>query len=334
MDKHDPDASLAVRTDDFDCELPPGLIATHPLPERMASRMMVIDRKHGTIEHCLFAELPRFVRQNDLLVFNDTRVISARFFSNDRRIELLRVDSSDPLHWRCLVRPGKRMKMGRSVEVGASTGTVTGIDELGYRLITWDHPVDENTHGELALPPYMERGEEASDAERYQTVYARQDGAVAAPTAGLHFTPELIDSLPHAFLTLHVGPGTFRPVQVDDPAEHRMHDEAYELGAESADRITRAGRVISVGTTVTRVLEHLGHDGPISAGQGRTDIFIYPPYKFRIVDALLTNFHLPKSTLLMLVSAFANRNLIMEAYKQAVREEYRFYSYGDCMLIL
>ena len=323
-----------MRTEDFDYELPPELIATHPLPERTASRMMVISREQGTIEHRKFAELPSFVRDDDLFVFNDTRVVPARFFSDDRRIELLRVDNADPLHWRCLVRPGKRMKVGRSVEIGGSTGTVTGIDELGYRLITWDKPVDEGAHGELALPPYMERGEEASDAERYQTVYARQDGAVAAPTAGLHFTPELIASLPHAFLTLHVGPGTFRPVQVDDPAEHRMHDEAYELGAASAERITRAGRVISVGTTVTRVLEHLGRRGPVAAGQGHTDIFIYPPYEFQIVDALLTNFHLPKSTLLMLVSAFANRDLMMEAYEQAVREQYRFYSYGDCMLIL
>ncbi|MBJ05791.1 MAG: tRNA preQ1(34) S-adenosylmethionine ribosyltransferase-isomerase QueA [Verrucomicrobiaceae bacterium] len=323
-----------MRTEDFDYELPPGLVATHPLPERAASRMMVISREQGTIEHRKFAELPSFVRDDDLFVFNDTRVVPARFFSDDRRIELLRVDNADPLHWRCLVRPGKRMKVGRSVEIGGSTGTVTGIDELGYRLITWDQPVDEDAHGELAIPPYMERGEEASDAERYQTVYARQDGAVAAPTAGLHFTPDLIASLPHAFLTLHVGPGTFRPVQVDNPAEHRMHDEAYELGAASAERITRAGRVISVGTTVTRVLEHLGRRGPVTAGQGRTDIFIYPPYKFQVVDGLLTNFHLPKSTLLMLVSAFANRDLVMEAYEQAVRERYRFYSYGDCMLIL
>ena len=323
-----------MRTEDFDYELPPELIATHPLPERTASRMMVISREQDTIEHRKFAELPSFVRDDDLFVFNDTRVVPARFFSNDRRIELLRVDNADPLHWRCLVRPGKRMKVGRSVEIGDSTGTVTGIDELGYRLITWDKPVDEGAHGELALPPYMERGEEASDAERYQTVYARQDGAVAAPTAGLHFTPELMASLPHAFLTLHVGPGTFRPVQVDDPAEHRMHDEAYELGAASAERITRAGRVLSVGTTVTRVLEHLGRRGPVTAGRGHTDIFIYPPYEFQVVDALLTNFHLPKSTLLMLVSAFANRDLVMEAYEQAVREQYRFYSYGDCMLIL
>ena len=296
--------------------------------------MMVIDRRLGTIEHCHFAELLSFVQDDDLFVFNDTRVVSARFFSNDRRTELLRVDSIDPLHWRCLVRPGKRMKIGRCVEVGGSTGTVTGIDQLGYRLITWNQPVDEAAHGELALPPYMERGEAASDAERYQTVYARQEGAVAAPTAGLHFTPDLVASLPHAFLTLHVGPGTFRPVQVDDPAEHRMHDEAYELSAASAEQITRAGRIISVGTTVTRVLEHLGRTGTVTPGQGNTDIFIYPPYEFQVVDVLLTNFHLPKSTLLMLVSAFANRDLMMDAYEQAVRERYRFYSYGDCMLIL
>lgn len=323
-----------MRTEDFDYELPPELIASHPLVERSASRMMVINREQSTIEHHNFAELPSFIRNDDLLVFNDTRVVRARFFSNDRRIELLRVDCTDPLHWRCLVRPGKRMKVGRTVEVGPSTGTVTGIDELGYRLISWDQPVDESIHGELALPPYMERGEEPSDGERYQTVYAREEGAVAAPTAGLHFTPDLVASLPHAFLTLHVGPGTFRPVQADNPAEHKMHEEAYELSAETADQISHAERVFSVGTTVTRVLEHLGQNGSVTAGQGRTNIFIYPPYQFRIVDALLTNFHLPKSTLLMLVSSFANRELILEAYRQAVRERYRFFSYGDCMLIL
>ena len=323
-----------MHTEDFDYDLPPDLIASHPLAERSASRMMVINREEGTITHHRFCDLPTVVRENDLFVFNDTRVVPARFFSNDRRVELLRVDCADPLHWRCLVRPGKRMKVGRSVEVGPSTGTVTGIDELGYRLITWDQPVDEAAHGELALPPYMERREEPSDNERYQTVYAREEGAVAAPTAGLHFTPDLVASLPHAFLTLHVGPGTFRPVQVNNPAEHKMHEEAYELGAETADQISHAERVISVGTTVTRVLEHLGQNGSVTAGQGRTDIFIYPPYSFRIVDALLTNFHLPKSTLLMLVSAFANRELILEAYEEAVRERYRFFSYGDCMLIL
>jgi S-adenosylmethionine:tRNA ribosyltransferase-isomerase len=296
--------------------------------------MLVIDRGAGTIAHHRFADLASFVQPGDLFVFNDTRVVPARFFSNDCRTELLRVERTDPLHWRCLVRPGKRMKIGRTVEVGASTGTVTAIDELGYRLIAWDRPVDEAAHGELALPPYMERGEEAADHERYQTVYAREDGAVAAPTAGLHFTPELIANLPHTFLTLHVGSGTFRPVQVEDPAEHRMHEEAFHLSAAAARMVKAATRVLSVGTTVTRVLEHLGRAGPLAAASGRTDIFIYPPYQFRVVDVLLTNFHLPKSTLLMLVSAFAGRDLIMQAYQEAVRERYRFFSYGDCMLII
>ena len=323
-----------MRTSDFDYQLPPELIARHPLSERTASRMMVIHRAGGDIEHLQFTDLARFVRAEDLFVFNDTRVVPARFFSNDHRIELLRVESADPLHWRCLVRPGKRMKIGRTVEVGESTGTVTEIDDLGYRLLEWDQPVDEATHGQLALPPYMEREQEEADEERYQTVYAREEGAVAAPTAGLHFTPDLVATLPHTFLTLHVGPGTFRPVQVDDPAEHKMHEEAFSLEADSARKINEAQRVVSVGTTVTRVLEHLGKDGPLSAASGRTDIFIYPPYQFQVVDALLTNFHLPKSTLLMLVSALTGRELIMQAYEEAVRERYRFYSYGDCMLIL
>lgn len=323
-----------VRTDDFDYELPPELIAKYPLKERSASRMMVIHRESGEIKHLVFSDLTKFVREGDLFVFNDTRVVPARFFSNDQRIELLRVENSDLLHWRCLVRPGKRMKIGRSVEVGQSTGTVTGIDDLGYRLIEWDRPVDEATHGQLALPPYMEREQEDADEDRYQTVYAREEGAVAAPTAGLHFTPELIGALPHAFLTLHVGPGTFRPVKVDDPAEHKMHDEAYQLDSDAAQRISAATRVVSVGTTVTRVLEHLGKAGSLQADAGRTDIFIYPPYQFQIVDALLTNFHLPKSTLLMLVSALAGKDLVMHAYEEAVKERYRFFTYGDCMLIL
>ncbi len=321
-------------TTDFDYELPSELIAKHPLPERAASRMMLVRRESGGIEHLRFAALPSFVQDGDLFVFNDTRVVPARFFSHDGRIELLRVESADPLHWRCLVKPGKRMKIGRTVEVGASTGTVTGIDELGYRLIAWDRPVDEAAHGQLALPPYMDREEEAADEERYQTVYAREDGAVAAPTAGLHFTPELIEALPHTFLTLHVGPGTFRPVQVDDPAEHKMHEEAFRLAADAAEKINAAQRIIAVGTTVTRVLEHLGRQGAPGAGSGRTDIFIYPPFEFKVVDALLTNFHLPRSTLLMLVSAFAERDLILRAYHEAVKERYRFYSYGDCMLIV
>lgn len=323
-----------MRTANFDFDLPQELIARHPLPERTASRMLVIDRKARTISHQQFGDLPQFVRKGDLFVFNDTRVVPARFFSNDGRIELLRVESADLHHWRCLVKPGKRMKIGRTVEVGESTGTVTAIDELGYRHITWDQPIDEKKHGSLALPPYMDREQEEGDTERYQTVYAREEGAVAAPTAGLHFTDDLVDSLPHTFLTLHVGPGTFRPVQVDDPTEHKMHEEAYHLSGESAQKIRDAKRVFSVGTTVTRVLEHLGRSGEVNPHSGHTDIFIYPPYQFQVVDALLTNFHLPKSTLLMLVSAFADRELILAAYEEAVKERYRFYSYGDCMLIL
>jgi S-adenosylmethionine:tRNA ribosyltransferase-isomerase len=324
-----------MRTSDFDFELPDELIARYPLEDRAASRMLVIDRARGTIAHRKFSELQQYVQFGDHFVFNDTRVIPARFFSNDGRTELLRLDNGDPLHWKCLVRPGKRMKVGRTIEIGESVGTVIEIDEKGNRLIQWDQEVDPASHGHLALPPYMERQQEDSDNERYQTVFAREEGAVAAPTAGLHFTPELVSALPHSFLTLHVGPGTFRPVQVEDPTEHEMHEESYYLNARSALEINQAERVIAVGTTVTRVLEHLGRGGQaLSEAKGSTDIFIYPPYKFQVVDALLTNFHLPKSTLLMLVSALASRDLIMEAYRQAVAERYRFYSYGDCMLIV
>jgi len=335
-----------MRLSDFDYDLPPELIARHPLRERAGSRMLVVHREAGEIEHRRFFDLPGYVRAGDVFVFNDTRVVPARFISEDGRVEVFRVEVEGPGRWWCLVRPGRRMKPGRTVRVGDSTGTVVGIDDHGRRLIEWDRPVDEAVYGRLALPPYMGRGEEAEDRERYQTVYARKDGAVAAPTAGLHFTPELVASLPHAFVTLHVGPGTFRPVQAEDPREHVMHEEAFELEAGAADRINAAGRVVAVGTTVTRVLEHLARvvrpDGPEPAGsrlppgpaRGRTDIFIYPPYDFRVVGALVTNFHLPRSTLLMLVSALAGRELILRAYREAVGEGYRFYSYGDCMLIV
>jgi S-adenosylmethionine:tRNA ribosyltransferase-isomerase len=324
-----------LRTSDFDFELPPELIARHPLADRQASRMLVVDRAAGTITHQQFTDLPSHLRSGDRLVLNDTRVLPARFFSNDDRTELLRLDHTDPLQWRCLVRPGKRMKVGRTIEIGESTGTVIQIDPEGNRLISWDRPVDADQHGRLALPPYIDRQQEEADRERYQTVYAKEDGAIAAPTAGLHFTPELLANHPHSFLTLHVGIGTFRPVSVDDPREHRMHEEHFSLSQEAAEEINTAERVIAVGTTVTRTLEHLGRSGqPLAAAKGSTDIFIYPPYEFQVVDALLTNFHLPKSTLLMLVSALANRELILEAYHEAVRERYRFYSYGDCMLIV
>jgi len=334
---------VSLRTADFHYDLPPELIAARPLERRADSRMMVIDRTAGTIEHRLFRDFESYLRPDDLVMLNDTRVIPARVFSDDGGIELLCLDRLSPAEWRCLVRPGKKMKPGRTVVVGGTTGTVVEIFENGDRLIRWDAPVDLDAHGHLALPHYMNREDELADKERYQTVFAREEGAIAAPTAGLHFTPELLARMPHDFLTLHVGVGTFRPVQVDTPEEHVMHSERYVLKAEAARRINAAGRVLAVGTTVTRVLEHLGKE-PRAQNQeprlkeeeqrGATDIFIYPPYDFRVIGALLTNFHLPESTLIMLVSAFAGRELVMEAYRQAVEERYRFYSYGDCMLIV
>jgi S-adenosylmethionine:tRNA ribosyltransferase-isomerase len=274
------------------------------------------------------------------LVLNDTRVIPARVFSDDGKIELLCLDRLSPLEWRCLVRPGRKMRDGRTVTVGGTTGTVVETFDNGDRLIRWKQPVDLHAHGHLALPHYMGRDDESADLERYQTVFAREEGAIAAPTAGLHFTPELLATLPHDFLTLHVGVGTFRPVQANTPEEHVMHSERYQLTQPTAAKVNAAGRVVAVGTTVTRVLEHLGriHEGPgrldESKQTGETDIFIYPPYSFRVIGGLLTNFHLPESTLIMLVSAFAGQEIVLEAYREAVREKYRFYSYGDCMLLI
>jgi S-adenosylmethionine:tRNA ribosyltransferase-isomerase len=282
------------------------------------------------------------MRPDDLLVLNDTRVIPARVFSDDGAVELLCLDRLSPLDWRCLVRPGRKMKPGKSVVVGGITGTVVETFENGDRLIRWEELVDLDKHGHLALPHYMGRDDELSDRERYQTVFAKEEGAIAAPTAGLHFTPELLERLPHDFLTLHVGVGTFRPVQVERLEEHVMHSERYVLSGATAKRINAAKRVVAVGTTVTRVLEALSklkrEDCPQRIEEkehrGETDIFIHPPYQFGVVGGLLTNFHLPESTLIMLVSALAGRELVLEAYAKAVEERYRFYSYGDCMLIV
>ena len=330
---------MGLRTSDFHYDLPEELIASRPLPERAASRMLVIHRESGKIEHRMFRDFPEHLRSDDLLVLNDTKVIPARVFSDDGKIELLCLDRLSPLEWRCLVKPGRKMREGKTVTVAGTTGTVVEVFENGDRLIRWEAPVDLDAHGHLALPHYMGREDEIADKERYQTVYAREEGAIAAPTAGLHFTPELLEKLPHDFLTLHVGVGTFRPVQVDTPEEHVMHSERYRLTEATAKRVNEAGRVIAVGTTVTRVLEQLGERGGdkrlLEKDQhGETDIFIYPPHEFRVVGGLLTNFHLPESTLIMLVSAFAGRELVMEAYREAVRERYRFYSYGDCMLLV
>lgn len=330
---------MGLRTSDFHYDLPEELIASRPLPERAASRMMVVQRKTGKIEHRMFRDFPEYLRPDDLLLLNDTKVIPARVFSDDGKIELLCLDRLSPLEWRCLVKPGRKMREGKTVTVGGTPGTVVEVFENGDRLIRWEAPVDLDAHGHLALPHYMGREDETADKERYQTVFAREEGAIAAPTAGLHFTPDLLEKLPHDFLTLHVGVGTFRPVQVDTPEEHVMHSERYRLTGATAQRANEAARVVAVGTTVTRVLEHLGKQGGGKRlleedQQGETDIFIYPPHEFRVIGGLLTNFHLPESTLIMLVSAFAGRELVMEAYREAVRERYRFYSYGDCMLLV
>ncbi len=333
------DSCVSLRTRDFDYHLPAALIAARPLAERSASRMLVVHRDSGLIEHRMFREFPDYLRPDDLLVLNDTKVIPARVFSDDGKIELLCLERLAACEWRCLVRPGKRMKPGRTVCVGGIAGTVTEVLANGDRLLRWDAPLDLYQHGHLALPHYMGRPDDAADLDRYQTVFAREEGAIAAPTAGLHFTPGMLDKLPHAFLTLHVGVGTFRPVSVEVVADHIMHAEKYEVTAATAAKVNAAARVVAVGTTVTRVLESLRaadglHRIPPGDHRGETDIFIHPPYQFGAAGGLLTNFHLPQSTLLMLVCAFAGRGLVLDAYRQAVADHYRFYSYGDCMLLI
>ncbi len=327
---------VLVRTTDFDYHLPEELIADRPLADRAASRMMVVHRDTGLIEHRHFSDLLDYVQDGDRFVLNNTRVVPARFFSNDGHIEIVRAESLSPMLWKCLVRPGRKMKVGKTVEIGESVGTVEEIDEEGYRIIRFNEVVDEDKYGRLALPHYMNRESDPEDKERYQTVYAKYNGAIAAPTAGLHFTPELLAAVPHSFVTLHVGVGTFRPVKVERVEDHDMHTEHFVMPAETAEAVAQAKRVIAVGTTSVRVLEHLAkvQGLPLHEAEGATNIFIYPPYQFKVVDALITNFHLPQSTLIMLVSAFAGRELILKAYEEAIRERYRFYSYGDCMLIL
>lgn len=323
-----------MKTSDFEYVLPDELIADRPPEERGQSRMMIVDRAKGSIDHVNFVDLQEYLQEGDQLVLNDTRVVPARYFSNDEKIELLRLEKLSPTKWVCMVKPGKKMKPGRTVEVGEATGTVEEILESGDRVIQFDREVDEENYGHLALPHYMGRDDDSMDKERYQTVYNRFEGAIAAPTAGLHFTPEILQQFAHTFVTLHVGVGTFQPVRVDDVEDHVMHSENFVLGEDAVDKIAHAKRVVSVGTTVSRVLEHCGRNGELAPQQGETDIFIYPPYQFKVVDVMLTNFHLPGSTLLMMVAAFAGKELMDEAYARAIEERYRFYSYGDCMLIL
>lgn len=326
---------MSSRLSDYDFDLPRDLVASRPLPQRDASRMMVVRRDSQQIEHKSFRDLPQFIRPGDLLVLNDTRVVPARRFSDDGRIEFLFLERLGDRRWRCLVKPGRKMRLGARVEIDAVQGNVVDVSPTGERTIEFQTEVDMHAGGSVPIPPYLDRESDDEDLVRYQTVYAQKPGAVAAPTAGLHFTGDMLQQLPHAFLTLHVGPGTFQPVQSDNVEEHRMHGERFEISPETANRINSAERVIAVGTTCVRVLESIVCDNRTVVPQkGTTDIFIRPPFKFRRVGAMLTNFHLPRSTLLMLVSAFAGREPILRAYAEAVRERYRFFSYGDCMLIL
>jgi S-adenosylmethionine:tRNA ribosyltransferase-isomerase len=275
----------------------------------------------------------------DLVVLNDTRVLPARRFSDDNAVEFLFLERLGATRWKCMVTPGRKMRIGAMATIGNVSLRVEGITATGERIVAFDKDVNVYACGSMPLPPYVNRPSDETDAARYQTVFAREPGAVAAPTAGLHFTSEVLNEIPHTFVTLHVGPGTFLPVRSENVTEHRMHAERFSVSLEAANKINDAERIVAVGTTSMRVLETATRKTNlvgrhIELQSGETDLFIYPPFTFRVVDALLTNFHLPRSTLLMLVSAFAGREFILRAYEEAVRDRYRFYSYGDCMLIL
>jgi len=326
---------MSKRLSDYAYDLPRELIAQRPLERREDSRMMVLYRARHAIEHRQFRELKTFLGAGDLLVLNDTRVLPARRLSNDGAVEFLFVERLGQKRWKSLVKPGRKMRVGATAKIDNVTLQVEEITDGGERIVALDKDSDLYAGGSMPLPPYINRASDDKDAARYQTVFAHAAGAIAAPTACLHFTTQMLSEVPHTFVTLHVGPGTFLPVRSDNIAEHRMHAERFSISPEAANSINNAHRVIAVGTTTVRSLESAtGADGEVLAREGATDLFIYPPYHFRAVDVLLTNFHLPCSTLLMLVSAFAGRDFLLGAYEEAIREHYRFYSYGDCMLIL
>jgi S-adenosylmethionine:tRNA ribosyltransferase-isomerase len=326
---------MSSRLSDYDYPLPEDLIARRPLPRRDESRMMVLHRQGQKVEHRKFMELDAFLAPGDLLVLNNTRVLNARRFSDDGKIEFLFLERLAPTRWKCLVRPGRKMRGGASTTINGAIVRVEEICPDGERVVSLDREINLWEGGMVPLPPYLRRQGDLDDIERYQTVFAQHPGAVAAPTAGLHFTPEILANLPHTFITLHVGAGTFQPVKTDAIAEHRMHKEEFSVSEAAAASINSAARIVAVGTTTVRVLESASRrDGGLFAQNGATDIFIHPPTEIQHVDSLLTNFHLPRSTLLMLVSAFAGREFLLAAYEEAVRQRYRFYSYGDCMLIL
>jgi S-adenosylmethionine:tRNA ribosyltransferase-isomerase len=326
---------MSARLSDYDYELPRELIAQRPPEHRDDSRLMVLRRDSQGIEHQQFDELKTFLQQEDLLVLNNTQVLPARRFSDDGAVEFLFLERLAPCRWKCLVSPGRKMRIGATVKLDNVSLCVDKITPEGERIVVLNKDIDLYSGGSMPLPPYIRRDSDIEDAARYQTVFARAPGALAAPTAGLHFTSEILNEIPHTFVTLHVGTGTFLPVRSENVTEHRMHAERFSISSSAAGRINSAGRIVAVGTTVVRVLESAERtDGNLVPQEGSTDIFIYPPFQFRAVDALLTNFHLPRSTLFMLVSAFAGREFLLRAYQEAICERYRFYSYGDCMLIL
>jgi S-adenosylmethionine:tRNA ribosyltransferase-isomerase len=354
-----------MRTADFDYSLPPELIAKQPLRERDGCRLLYLRRGGGGVEHRAFRDILEMLRPGDRLVFNDTRVIPARVFCRKEgtgaAVEVFFTGRAGDGRWKALAKPAKRAPAGTVLRVEGNPAVKLRVDEVmsgGYERIVSLAAVPDTSlepevtclddvidrHGHIPLPHYMERDDEDIDAEFYQTVYAARPGAVAAPTAGLHFTGGLLQELADrgldkSFATLHVGIGTFRPIQVDDPREHDIHEEHFELSEEAAREINstwvRGGRVIAVGTTVVRTLESCAAGRhSVVPGSSKTKLLILPPYEFKAVDGLITNFHLPKSTLLMLVAAFASTEYVLSAYQEAIKERYRFYSYGDAMLII
>ncbi|MFD1171428.1 tRNA preQ1(34) S-adenosylmethionine ribosyltransferase-isomerase QueA [Oceanobacillus picturae] len=341
-----------MNIEDFDFHLPEELIAQTPLKDRTSSRLLVLDKNKKELDHKKFKDIKDYIKPGDALVLNDTRVLPARLYGvkedTGANIEVLLLHQENGDTWEVLAKPAKKVKQGSVITFGDGKlqATCVGLKEHGGRVMEFSYSgifyevLDEL--GEMPLPPYIK--EKLPEKERYQTVYAKEEGSAAAPTAGLHFTNELLDELKAegvtvSFITLHVGLGTFRPVSVDNIDDHQMHSEFYHMSQETADTLNQikeqGGRIISVGTTSTRTLETIARDnGTFVETSGWTDIFIYPPYQFRAVDGLITNFHLPKSTLIMLVSALADKDSILHAYEEAVREKYRFFSFGDAMLII
>lgn len=340
-----------MKTSDFYYDLPEELIAQDPLEDRSSSRLLVLNKETGEREHRVFRDIIEYLHPGDCLVINDTKVIPARLIGErvgtGAKIEVLLLKRKENDVWETLVRPGKKMKIGAQVSFGDGLliGEVVGIVEEGNRLIQFRYEgiFEEvlDRLGQMPLPPYITH--QLKDRNRYNTVYATHEGSAAAPTAGLHFTPELLEEIQKkgvdiARVTLHVGLGTFRPVKVENVTEHHMHSEFYQIDEEAAEKINRAkaggGRVICVGTTSCRTIESAAaKDGHLEACSGWTEIFIYPGYKFKVLDCLITNFHLPESTLIMLIAALAGREHVLEAYEEAVRERYRFFSFGDAMFI-